>query len=343
MIDILVTLCLLEAPRDCASRAVPVGAATCDEAQAAAGSRLVDWRGSYHVEDVRCGAMTEPSLDFEEVRPGIFVHRGQVALADATNRGDIANVAFIVGEEAVAVIDSGGSRALGEGVVAAVRAVTDRPIRHLILTHFHPDHVFGATALADAGALVLAHAKLPDALALRAETYLERGEDQSGVDFMGSGVARVDRVIAGTEVLDLGGRQLEIRAWPTAHTEADLTVLDRPTGTLIAGDLVFDEHLPTLDGSLSGWLGVLDEMGAIRASGVVPGHGGPIMPWPAGIALERRYLEVLARDVRALLGEGATIGVAAAAAGADEKGAWSLFDDHNPRNVTTAYTELEWE
>ncbi len=343
MIDILATLCLLDAPEVCATRAVPVGAADCPAAQAAAAPRLEAWRELYRVGDVRCGAMEAPPMEFTEVSPGLFVHRGDVALADAGNGGDIGNVAFVVGEEAVAVIDAGGSRALGEAVVAAIRAETDLPIRALVLTHFHPDHVFGATALADAGALVLAHERLPQALTVRAESYRTQAEREVGTGFVGTDVPEVDRTVAGTEVLDLGQRPIELRAWPVGHSEADLTLLDRASGTLLAGDLVVAEHLPTLDGSVAGWLGVLDAMEGMEATQVVPGHGGPVLPWPDGGAPVRRYLEALARDVRALLAEGATIGGTVDAAAATEEGAWSLFREHNPRNATEAYTELEWE
>ena len=343
MIDVLATLCLLEAPGTCAPRVVPVGAETCAEAEAAAAARLEAWRIGYVVGDVRCGTSDEPPLDFDEVSPGLFVHRGQVGLADEGNGGDIGNIAFVVGAEAVAVIDAGGSRALGEAVVAAVRAVTERPIRYLILTHFHPDHVLGGTALVDAGAEVLAHERLPDAMTARADAFLQQGSRQIREGFIGSGLPGVDRTISGHEVLDLGGRVLELQAWPVAHSEADLTVLDRTANTLIAGDLLFDGHLPTLDGSLHGWLDVLDRLEELDAERAVPGHGGPLLSWPEGLAAERRYLDTLRRDVRDHLAKGDTITETVKAAAQDERGRWTLFDEHNPRNATTAYTELEWE
>src|ERR1700741_3696667 len=85
--------------------------------------------------------------------------------------------------------------------------------------------------------------------------------------------------------LDLGGRTLRVAAWPAAHTDNDVTVLDEATGTLFGGDLVFLRHVPILDGSINGWLAVLDELAAIPARRVVPGHG-PVADWPASLADE---------------------------------------------------------
>jgi glyoxylase-like metal-dependent hydrolase (beta-lactamase superfamily II) len=149
-------------------------------------------------------------------------------------------------------------------------------------------------------------------------------------------------LVDGTITIDLGSRILSLRAWPTAHSDNDLTVLDEQTRTLFAGDLVFLGHVPVLDGSIRGWLSVIDELSTLPAERVVPGHG-PVSEWPAALADERRYLETLASDVRTLIARGRPITAAAETAAASEKPRWHLFDDYNARNATTAFAEIEWE
>lgn len=343
MFEILVSLCLAGQPDLCETRLLPVDAPDCATALTRAANIAPDWGADFVAGAPECVPRRASILTFSQIAPGVYVHRGLVADVTPENLGDVANIGFVIGRDSVAVIDSGGSRAIGEEVYLAVRAVTPKPISHIILTHMHPDHVFGATVLTEAGAEIVGHRKLPQALNARAETYESNFARLIGPGFNASRTPLAITGVVGNDVIDLGERELSLVAWETAHSESDLTVFDRATATLFAGDLLFDDHSPALDGSLLGWLRVLDSMGTPPPARVVPGHGGPVMDWPAGGAALRRYLETLRDETRIAVADGLRLSEAVAKVGQGEAANWHLFDLFHPRNVTAAFTELEWE
>lgn len=279
-----------------------------------------------------------------EVASGVFVHMGQVAEPDSTNRGDVSNLGFVVGDKSVAVIDAGGARWIGEELWRAVRERTDKPVSHVILTHLHPDHVLGVSPFAFAGAEVVAHERLPRALADRQANYLESFKEMIGLEaFLGSAITPVTIEVDEETTVDLGNRPLSLRPWPVAHSSSDLTVLDASSGILFTGDLVFHRHIPTLDGRLTGWRQVLAEMESMGVSQIVPGHGGPVLDWPDGLAAMTRYLTTLEMDTRQAIADGERLGDAVEQIARSERTVWELFQAYNKRNATVAFTELEWE
>jgi quinoprotein relay system zinc metallohydrolase 2 len=284
------------------------------------------------------------SFETEEIAAGVFVSRGRHALMTAQNGGHISNVSFVIGRDGVAVIDTGGSAGVGRALLAAIKKVTDRPVRYVINTHMHPDHVFGNAAFIAPETVFAGHTKLARALAARGDRYLAVNKlDLGPDDFEGTLIVPPTLTVEGGRTLDLGDRVLTLTARRTAHTDNDLTVRDETTGTLFLGDLLFSGHVPTLDGSIKGWLALLAELKLEPAARVVPGHGPASMAWPDGMAAEAHYLDVVARDVRKTIADGRTLDEAMRTAAVSEKAAWLLFDDFHARNVAAAFAELEWE
>jgi quinoprotein relay system zinc metallohydrolase 2 len=282
------------------------------------------------------------SASFVEVAAGIFFRRGVDEDASSANDGAIANIGFVIGRDAVAVFDPGGSLADGERLRAAVRARTRLPVRYVVLSHVHPDHIFGAQAFAQERPQFVGHERLPGALAQRGDYYRKRLAEAVGPKRAGTVVMPTVLVRDPTD-LDLGGRTLQVTAHPLAHTDNDLTALDAQTGTLLASDLLFVGRVPSLDGSLKGWLRVLADLKALPAGRTVPGHGPTSVDWPKAAVDLERYLGILLSETRDAIRKGIPIEEAVKVVGLSERGKWALFDDYHGRNVTQAFKELEWE
>jgi quinoprotein relay system zinc metallohydrolase 2 len=283
-------------------------------------------------------------LPVTPIGDGAYAFFGAQEEASTANAGAIANVGFVVGDRCVAVIDTGGSRIEGERLHAAVRAATDRPVCAVINTHMHPDHVYGNSAFLPDDPQFIGHVRLGPALAARSASYAKALERTLGEQARGSHLVMPTRdVTPGRPFsLDLGGRTLILRAWRTAHTDNDLTVFDERTGTLWTGDLLFAERIPALDGSLTGWLAVMDEIEQTHPQRVIPGHG-PSKNWRAALVAQRRYLQALADGTRAAIRAHRSMMQAVQDVAVDEHDRWLLFDGYHRRNIAAAYAELEWE
>ena len=188
---------------------------------------------------------------------------------------DIANIGFIVGEKCVAVIDTGGSLAIGRELRAAIAEHTPLPVCFVINTHVHVDHVLGNGAFVGAGVSFVGHVRLREAIARNKDFFIREYAGDFDPPPHARQVIGPDRLVGGKLTLDLGARELVLRAWPTAHTDCDLTIYDAGSGTLWTGDLLFRGRLPALDGSIKGWLSVLDELQGMKVKLAVPGHGRP--------------------------------------------------------------------
>jgi quinoprotein relay system zinc metallohydrolase 1 len=227
---------------------------------------------------------------------GLWMIHGSDAPIDMANGGAIANITIAATDAGTVLVDCGPSLRYGHALKLMAQAVTGKPVVRVYLTHLHPDHVYGAAAF-DPG-IVAATPAL--AAVLQAEgkgfsdgMYRLLGDWMRGTEF------RMPGTILSGESETIGGRTFGLL--PLAgHSRADLALLDRRTGTLMAGDLVFHDRAPsTPHADVPTWLASLAKLRALDHRTTVPGHG-PIDPSPAlAIDQTRDWLGWLAGALRA--------------------------------------------
>lgn len=282
-----------------------------------------------------------PPFKLASVAPGDYVHIGEMASFTDKDHDDIANLGLVVGTRCAAVIDTGGSVTTGRAFREAVAKITKLPVCYVINTHWHPDHTFGNLAFQDKGTVFVGSARLPGEFAQRRKDLAAGFAQDLGTDPQMAIIAPT-RLVKTTLKLDLGGRTLTLKAWPKAHTDTDVTVMDDQTQVLWTGDLLFRNRVPALDGSLDGWLKVLPILAAMKAKIVVPGHGPVGHDLADDIKPEHHYLKTLRDETCQYIGAGGTLEDAAQKIMPDNTGHWLLWSQHQPLNVKRAYIELQW-
>lgn len=282
-------------------------------------------------------------FNISQVAPGIYVHQGLHVGLDHPRRDDIANIGFIIGERCVAVIDTGGSTAIGQQLRAAVRGITQLPICYVINTHVHFDHVLGNAAFLSDEPRFVGHHKLLKAMEANRQFFQASFAKELAVDKTGKSIIVPDRLVHERLTIDLGNRELLIKAHPTAHSNQDLTVFDKKTNVLWLSDLLFIDRIPVIDGSLKGWQKLIDDLRGKNIDRVIPGHGPVFVDWPESADSQRRYFEVLTTEIRKQIKQGKFLEDALNTVGRSEKRKWLLYDGNHKRNVGRAFAELEWE
>ncbi len=283
------------------------------------------------------------ALNVESLGEQVYVHYGVHEDISEGYHGDICNISFVVGSKGVAVIDTGGSLKIGQALLESIRKITPLPILYVINTHVHPDHIYGNAAFSRENPQFVGHFKLADAMERRRENYTRINNTYLGDAAQGSELIKPTMTVQTLLDLDLGDRKLTLTAYPTSHTNTDITVWDSKSKTLWSGDLLFIERTPSIDGDIKGWIATIDHLKLTDTAQIIAGHGASAKDWKSALNNEQRYLNVLLNDVRASIKKGIVMEATMNTAAASEKDKWVLFDIINRRNVNNIYPALEWE
>lgn len=250
-----------------------------------------------------CGsvqAADEPPMVAQQVATNAWYVEGVSALGSPANQNFISNAGFVVTPAGVVVIDALGSPALAERLLAQIARITPQPVTHLIVTHYHADHIYGLQTFRARGVRVLAHqaARLylnSDTAALRLQA--SRSELAPWID-EDTRLVQADEWLAGDHDLTVGGVRFEIRAVGPAHTPEDLVVYLPSQKVLYAGDLVFRSRIPYVGQADSRhWIVALERLLAFDARVVVPGHGPLSQQARQDMQLTRDYLVYLRKSM----------------------------------------------
>ncbi len=242
-------------------------------------------------------AAAAPRLRAKQVAKNTWFVEGEAALGSRANRNFVSNAAFIVTGAGVVVIDALGSPTLARELLSAIAGVTPQRVTHVIVTHYHADHIYGLQVFKAAGAKILAHPASREYLhsdAAQLRLQASREELAPWVDEKTRLVAADEWVVANETTLKLGRHVLRLAHVGPAHTPEDLVVFDASTGVLFAGDIVYRGRLPFVGQADSAqWIASLNRLMRFEPKVIVPGHG-PVSTSPRkDLAMTHDYLVYL--------------------------------------------------
>ena len=269
---------------------------------------LMAWRrsaavaGLWLASALCCAAAPQSQLQPQKVAEGVWFVQGEAALGSAANRNFISNAGFVITDDGVVVIDSLGSPTLGKELLESIRRLTTQPIRYVIVTHYHADHVYGLQAFKAIGATILAH---PEGREYLNSDTAQRRLEASRQDIFpwideNTRLVSADRWLDAADTsLRVGSFDFVIRHVGPAHTPEDLIVFVPKLGVLFAGDLVFRGRIPFVGQADSqNWIASLGRLIELHPKVIVPGHG-PASEVPlADLELTRNYLVYLRKSMR---------------------------------------------
>jgi len=230
----------------------------------------------------------------QNIAPDVYFHEGDPRLGTCNN-------GWIVMSDYVVEVDA-NYPAGAKIVIPKIRAITDRPVRFVVDTHFHPDHSFGNQVWADEGAVPVAHVAALEELARSGAAAWELSA-KSRPDVAASRLKLPSLVYADSMVFDDGRHRVELH-WPgVAHTRGDTLVWLPHERILFTGDVCVNGSFNYVrDSDIGGWIKALEAARALGAQKVCPGHGP--MGGPEVLADQQGYFVELRRCVRELVDAG---------------------------------------
>ncbi|HSE92008.1 MAG TPA: MBL fold metallo-hydrolase [Methylomirabilota bacterium] len=280
-----------------------------------------------------------------KVTPRLYFVEGLPGVASVANRGFNSNAGFVVTDEGVVVVDALGTEPLGAALVDAIRKVTTRPIRRVIVTHYHADHFYGLGPLKAAGAEVWAHHLGREYLETQGGARLaQRRQDLAPWVDERTRLVPADRWLAGDTTFAMGGVDFDVVHMGPAHAPDDVIVVVRQEQAIFCGDIMISGRVPFVgEADSKRWLVTLDRLLALRPRLMVPGHGGVSRDPARDLAFTRDYLLYLRKTMGRAVADLVPFDEAYAATDWSRYAAVPAFDAANRINAYGTYLLMERE
>jgi|Laugrefa1bdmlbdn_1035148.scaffolds.fasta_scaffold19785_1 glyoxylase-like metal-dependent hydrolase (beta-lactamase superfamily II) len=282
----------------------------------------------------------------QQLGQGIYMVQGVTALGTVANRNFISNAGFVITPQGVVVIDALGSPALAQALVDEIRQISPLPITHVLVTHFHADHIYGLQVFKALGARILAHEGGKNYLfsdTAQARLTASRSELAPWVNEQ-TQLVFADEWLSGSQELEVGGIRFKLLHMGPAHTLEDMVIYVPQRKVLFSGDMLFRQRIPFVGQSDSRhWQQALTELSNLSVDWVVPGHGSPSREFAKDLRLTQSYLQFLRMSMLRAVEEGVSFDEAYQATDWSAYVNLPLFGAANRMNAFNIYLQAEQE
>ncbi|MFA7527814.1 MAG: MBL fold metallo-hydrolase [Ottowia sp.] len=285
-----------------------------------------------------------PEMKPIQVAAHTWYVQGQSALGSSRNQNFISNAGFVVTDDSVVVVDALGAPVLAQRLLELIAEITDKPVKTVILTHYHADHIYGAQVFQDAGARIIANELGREYLySHTAQGRLEASREEMAPWINAdTRLVEADEWMNGTRALSLGGMDFVVQSVGPAHTVEDVVVWVPAEKVLFSGDLVFANRVPYVgEADSRSWLQALDGIKTFDAKVIVPGHGDASYEPQKDIEITSRYLQYLRDSMAEAARELIPFDEAYAATDWSEFEGLPLFHEANRMNAYNTYLLME--
>ena len=320
-------------------------ATACDRKEAPTAPQSTVETLDAQLERLSSYAPVEVDMQLRQVSAHTWYVQGAAGVA-TDNAGFISNAGAVITDEGIVIFDALGTPSLAALFVRKLRAVTNQPIRKVIVSHYHADHIYGLQVFEEMGAEIIAPA---GAMAyIDSEVATARLEErQFSLDPWVNEKTRIvppDRLLREPETFSLGGIEFVVSLLGSAHSDGDLTLYIPRDDVLFSGDVIFEGRVPYVgDANTRNWLAVLRRMEKQTLKALIPGHGPAAGDPSRAISLTRRYIEKLRSVMGRAAREMEPFDEAYAAADWSEFAHLPAFDLANRRNAYQVYLAMEAE